>query len=467
MVTAARPTPSRRDRFLPPVPATPRAFVATIVAHGALGAAAWTSAWASTLYAVVTLLAAVVVVLRADGPDVVIGAVGYVAGAEALWRMTDAHVFWETGKYAVAALLVLALVRFRPGWRALMLPGLFVVLLVPGALVAIDHFGLSGAREPVSFNLAGPLAIALSLAFFGQVRVGWARFRRQLWPVVLPIVATATAVLIGTVEAGSIRFDGESNFATSGGFSPNQVAAVLGFGVLVCAVLAATEPVRPLRWLECALGGMFFAQGLMTLSRGGIANVLVAGALALLVAVVGRSRDRGRTLLVVTVGLAAVVVIALLVDVVSGGGLRNRYENAGLTNRDSIVRHDVELFSDEPVLGVGAGVARTMRPVGIRGEAAHTEFTRLLAEHGVFGLAALAILVVIVTSAFLRARPGKPRVLAAAFFGWATIQMGHSATRLALGAFAVGLAVAAAGLTTDDDATLAAGPAAHADGDGG
>jgi hypothetical protein len=142
-----------------------------------------------------------------------------------------ARIFWETGKYATTGLLMLALIRFRPGWRTAILPALYLVLLVPGAVMAIDHFGLADAREPLSFNLSGPLAIAISVLFFSQLRVSLEVLRLLMWPVVLPIVAMATAVLIGIVEAGPIHFTGEANLATSGGFGPNQVSAVLGFGV--------------------------------------------------------------------------------------------------------------------------------------------------------------------------------------------------------------------------------------------
>src|SRR5690242_13274041 len=39
--------------------------------------------------------------------------VAYIAGSEVLWRMTRAGVFWEYGKYAVALVCLVALVRVR------------------------------------------------------------------------------------------------------------------------------------------------------------------------------------------------------------------------------------------------------------------------------------------------------------------------------------------------------------------
>ena len=63
------------------------------------------------------------------------------------------------------------------------------------------------------------------------------------------------------------------------------------------------------------------------------------------------------------------------------------------TGREDIARADLEVWFDNPVLGVGPGVAKEYRAATFgRAAAAHTEFTRLLAEHGILGLVALIIL---------------------------------------------------------------------------
>src|SRR4051794_21569668 len=36
---------------------------------------------------------------------------GYLAGCEVLWRMTGASVFWEFGKYSIAAVLLVGVLR--------------------------------------------------------------------------------------------------------------------------------------------------------------------------------------------------------------------------------------------------------------------------------------------------------------------------------------------------------------------
>jgi hypothetical protein len=427
--------------------------------HIALGFAVRESAAISTVYAVLTVGAAFVVVIRARQIERVAAAAGYVVSAEVLWRMTGgrdtASTPWEGGKYALVALLLVAMLRFFPGWRRAIIPGLYLAMFVPGVILAFSYYGQSW-REPLSFNLAGPVSIAVCVFFFSQMRPNLAGFRQALWAVVPPIVATATVVLTGTISSGTITFTRESSLATSGGYAPNQVSAVLGFGVLACLLLAVTERDRRLRFVQIGLALWFLGQALLTFGRGGVLNVIVAAILAAVVMGRRLRRSARRALvLVAVVSLAAGAAIFLVVNSYSGGKLVPRYDEVSLAKRDSIAANDLELFRDNLLTGVGVGVSQAERPANIAGEPPHTEFSRLLAEQGLFGVVAIVALGAIAVGTYLRARRGLPRAFVAALLGWSFTEMMHSATRIALISYAVGLAVAAAGLVVDDhDAPL-------------
>jgi hypothetical protein len=73
--------------------------------------------------------------------------------------------------------------------------------------------------------------------------------------------------------------------------------------------------------------------------------------------------------------------------------------------------------------------------------ASHTEFTRLLSEHGTFGLLALLVLVAVAGLAYLRAPSALEKAWVSAFSGWAFIEMSHSAMRIMAISFLFGLAV--------------------------
>ncbi len=80
-----------------------------------------------------------------------------------------------------------------------------------------------------------------------------------------------------------------------------------------------------------------------------------------------------------------------------------------------------------------------MRLTGDR-HASHTEYTRMLAEHGAFGVASLGLLLFIWMRAYRNARPVKSKVLVVAAIAFASGFMVVSATRLVLPSFMIALA---------------------------
>jgi uncharacterized membrane protein YGL010W len=70
----------------------------------------------------------------------------------------------------------------------------------------------------------------------------------------------------------------------------------------------------------------------------------------------------------------------------------------------------------------------------------HTEFSRLLAEHGLFGLGALLLLALMTAQRFRQAQTPVSRAMVLSMMGWSLLFMAHSAMRLAAPAFLFGLA---------------------------
>jgi hypothetical protein len=96
-------------------------------------------------------------------------------------------------------------------------------------------------------------------------------------------------------------------------------------------------------------------------------------------------------------------------------------------------------------LGVGPGVGtylRQQRLIGIIRGPSHTEYTRLLAEHGVFGILAMFCLFALALRAIRGAPDLASRGISAAMIIWALLFMSIYATRLAAPAFVFGLAFA-------------------------
>ncbi len=73
--------------------------------------------------------------------------------------------------------------------------------------------------------------------------------------------------------------------------------------------------------------------------------------------------------------------------------------------------------------------------------AAHTEFTRMLAEHGMFGFLAIVVMIWMLVQRYVANRSGMGRGLTAALSVWAMSIMAHSAMRLAVIPLAIALAL--------------------------
>src|SRR5688572_16410560 len=155
---------------------------AVLGAHAALGLAAERSVAVATLHALVSVAAAGALTLHTRNLVRVAQAAAYLAVADVLWRSTEARFFWEGVKYAVAGVLVIALFRFFRAWRGLGAPALYLAMFLPAIVLSVLVLGPSGlARGLISANLSGPLLLAVSVAFFAQVRPTNQGLRLVLW----------------------------------------------------------------------------------------------------------------------------------------------------------------------------------------------------------------------------------------------------------------------------------------------
>jgi O-antigen ligase len=241
-----------------------------------------------------------------------------------------------------------------------------------------------------------------------------------------------------------VQFGTESNFASSGGFGPNQVSAILGFGAL-SAFLASFDRNAGLSFRLIMLG-MTLAlviQSAMTFSRGGLLVAGLSTATALWYLIRDR-RARMRLLMaVIALSVAGVYVIVPTLDSFTGGALSKRFGNHELTGREDVVRDDLDVWIANPVLGVGPGMAKFHRVRtnhGGRPMAAHTEFSRLLAEHGLLGLSAMGVLLLMCIHAVRRATSPHTRAFAIAYVSWSMLFMFQSGTRIVAPSLSMGLA---------------------------
>ncbi|MCG8460678.1 MAG: O-antigen ligase family protein [Holophagales bacterium] len=437
--------PSRRQLRVQAARARPFVSVPNLLllmaAHGMLGIAMFRFELLATAHALLTL----VVGLRlANGPTYrAIYVCGYVATADVLWRMTSARVFWEFGKYGLVVIILVILLR--QGSRTGLIQGAaaYFAMLLPSAVLTVDFYGLErDLRNALSFNLSGPFALAASVVFFSGLRhVERLDPLRLLTWMVMPIVGVFGIAAYSTLTATRIVFTNQANFVTSGGFGPNQVSAILSLGTFLGLLLALHVGERRTRFLLLAVAGGLQLQSLLTFSRGGTFNLLVALAF-LAVHYLQHRRVRKIFLgMMLVVGVLGTALVLPRLNSWTAGNFSQRFTNIDTTGRADIAEADLQLFRDNPILGVGPGMAKFRRQIGYRyGLASHTEFTRLLAEHGLLGMAAIGMMLVIAIQAYARAPTALTKGWVAGFAAWSMAEMTHSAMRIVAISFVFGLA---------------------------
>lgn len=369
----------------------------------------------------------------------------YITGAETLWRMTSASVFWEIGKYSIAVFFVLALLR-TGRLKGPVLPFLYLLLLLPALVIPLASVGESELTNEISFNMSGPLALAVSAWFFSHVKLTGAQLQRICLALICPVISIATIAIYKIMTAEKLVFIDDSNPLTSGGFGPNQVSATLGLGSLMAFLMILDRSVsRGLKIVFFIVSLALIAQSALTFSRGGL--YMASGGAIL--AVIFLIQDRGSRLrlfaVIVTLFLTINFLLLPQLDEFTGGALSKRFSDTRVTGRDSIALSDLQVFAEHPVTGVGPGQTRHYRDreSAYAKAAAHTEFSRLLSEHGVFGLVAIIVLLLMALQHFRQARTARGRAVAGSMTAWSLLFMIGAAMRLAAPSFVFGLTAAA------------------------
>ena len=433
--------------------------IAFLLLHLPLAMAVEFSPWLSTAHATVVLLYGLRAALLGRSRKVIY-AVTYIAAAEVLWRMSRAYTPWEYSKYAVILIVLVALVVEwrKPGVARRIRtagPVLLLMALLPGIALVIMKVGPAEARDTLSFNLSGHLAIVMLGLHL------WARpIRRDatIWTLLALIAPVAgitfLAVYYTATSLDSLVFLGASNWTTSGSYGPNQVSDMMGLGALSCLILFVLIPrAHGARVFSLLLALVMLAQGVLTFSRGGMYSFLLAtAAFGLHIMTTPRARRRFLALVAVcTIGLS--IGIYPFLDDFTGGALSQRFSDLDSTGRMEAALGDWQAFVDNPLAGVGVGQSEDyhQQTMGIP-LATHTEFTRLLAEHGLFGVLSIAVMIWMLLKSYLMNQPGPGRAMTAAFAVWSMSIMVHSAMRLAAISLAFSLALVLWQLGLPDEA---------------
>ena len=399
----------------------------------------------ASLHGWLTVGVCMFLVLNSKRLIIAMSALCYASMNDTFWRMTHAGVPWETSKYLVIAMSVVILVRWigRPqsGFCTAIM-----ILLVPGALLGMQVLGVSTFKQTTSFVLMGMYVLAVGTMITRRLRVTWTEVKGLLWSMIGPVTAVASIAASSVAKLSLNSFNSiQSNNAAAGNFGANQVGAALGLGALFAFFIALQDNDWAIRILCFGLVTWFLAQSAITLSRGGLAAVALGIALATPHLVL-HDRLGLRFLIAITaVILMAGLFLLPQLDTFSGGAVNKRFHDTNSTERGQLAAIDMELFWHHPIFGVGVGVSDQYHRTDISAFAlaSHTEFSRLLAEHGILGLAVIICLLGLFAEAYKRQKNWFGRAFTIGLVGWVVMDLTVASTRNAMNTFVFALAMLA------------------------
>ena len=330
----------------------------------------------------------------------------YLSSFEVFGRMLKAfpYIPWELSKYLIIScslIIILTGNLIKPYFRGIII----LLLLVPGCLIDESNKVELGG---IISNLLGPISMALLLILLGKYKFHYKEFDSILKLIWYPAISMLIYLMIKTPDYSEIDFALQANFFTTGGFGPNQVATILGLGMFLSFYAWMNKLLFSGNHnLDGLFIGLFAYQGFLSFSRGGMLIAILSIPIYYIVfrsSITFKDAIKIRKLRPLLFFSFAVIILFSsysVIQTITKGNLGLRYVgetastisgqqdktlNTITTGRYEIFIADLALWDKYMLFGTGAGASRYLRGNGLNGISPHTEFTRLLAEHGLFGL---------------------------------------------------------------------------------
>jgi hypothetical protein len=364
--------------------------------------------------------------------------------------MTHGSPLYEFSKYSVAIFSVMGI--FFSGFSKNSIPyWTFLILLVPGILIATETLNFTtDIRKTIAFNISGPVCLGLTALYTYNRNITFSQMNAVFLSAGLPIVTTTMYLILYTPDLSEALTGTSSNFQTSGGFGPNQVATVLGLGMFVFfSRLILASPNKLLTIINAILLFNISYRGLVTFSRGGMLTGFTM--IIVLVFILYKStKNVGKIKLNYLVVLFSIALLSTWIYTSSqtGGLIEKRYSNEDalgrkkenlMTGRENISLHEIDLFLENPFFGIGVAKGAELRyEESGQIQLSHNEITRMMAEHGTFGILALLILLITPMVMYLN---NKQNIFVFSCLIFWLLTINHAAMRIAAPAFIYALSL--------------------------
>ncbi|MBP6182864.1 O-antigen ligase family protein [Flavobacterium sp.] len=382
-----------------------QSYLYLILFHVVVGFLAYVLPFTSKIYGYSIFIFGVYYIIKKQNQNneaLIIAA--YVVGSEVFLRMTGGNPLYEISKYGVIVFILIGM--YFSGFSKSATPyWLFLLLLVPS--IVLTTFVLdfdTDIRKAIAFNISGPVCLGVASLYTFRRKIVLQQMNNILLSMGLPIISCMVYLTFYTPNVRDVITSTQSNFETSGGYGPNQVATILGLGMFIFFSRVILESrTKFMLTINLIIALNISYRGILTFSRGGMITGFLM-IVSLLLFLYFKSNYKGRVKLNF---ITAFVSLAMMMtwgytSFQTGGLIDKRYANqdasgrakeSQLTGREDIARAEINIFFDNPIFGVGVGKGVEVREskTGMF-VASHDEITRMLAEHGLLGIVALLIL---------------------------------------------------------------------------
>ncbi len=426
-------------------------FLLLILLHILLGLLLLWFPFLSIGYTYLTFITCLIYILKNQNKNnEALIACAYIVGSEVLIRMTKGILFYEFAKYELILFSVIGILYHSFSKKSISY-WIFILLLIPGILLATETLNsTTDIRKTIAFNISGPVSLAIATIYTYNRKVPFSIFNKALLFLGLPIISCAVYVTFYTEKISDVLKNTGSNSDLSGGFGPNQVATIFGLGMFIFFSKIIVDGKNKLTILVYSLVSVFIAyRGLITFSRGGMLTGFLM-VLIFIATVFWNSQGQNRLKMVFLTGLFFVLAsgVWMYSSLQTGGLINKRYANEDalgrkksdtFTGREELAKSEMTMFLENPIFGVGVAKGAEIREE-LYGEhmASHDEITRMLAEHGAFGIAALLILIL---TPLLYSIQNPNQLYLLSFFIFWLLTINHAAMRTAAPSFIYALAL--------------------------
>jgi hypothetical protein len=321
----------------------------------------------------------------------------------------------------------------------------FVLLLL--VFPSIFMMDIVNFQNKITFSFLGILNLGLLGLLFSRLTISTENIKEIFKGFVLSSIPVVTIISIRTPNFDEIDFALGANFDTAGGFGPNQVSTFLGavaFVIILYQLVYKSKIFNRFKYLDFIILFGISIRLLLTFSRGGVLAPI--GALLLPINILAKfQKIESFFKNFIAVALFSTLPF-LLVNNLTEGALLLRFSgetrktidgNAEKdiesisSGRSSIVENDLEIWSENIFFGVGPGESPKYRGGGLFASTqTHTEYSRLLSEHGILGLFINFILIIYIPlKIYFSKISSQIKYIKLSFIIISVLSMTHSAMR--------------------------------------